>query len=101
MPESPAADEPFPARARAVGRAAYDQPVLRRLMPVTSHFDLWFATGATGQRSATRVGPMIWPHDEGRYGVRDRGELLARFETPEEAVAFVLDVLPEGIGPTR
>ncbi|GAA5023379.1 hypothetical protein GCM10025734_80410 [Kitasatospora paranensis] len=34
----------------------------------------------------------------GFYGVRNRGELLARFETPEEAVALVLADLPEGIG---
>lgn len=44
---------------------------------------------------------MIWPHDEGFYGVRNGSELLARFDTPEEAVAFVVAVLPEGIGPAN
>ncbi|MFJ5228287.1 DUF6193 family natural product biosynthesis protein [Kitasatospora sp. NPDC088391] len=90
----------FP-RVHALLAAAYAQPVLRRLMPVTSHFNLWFSTSSTANRSTTRVGPMVRPHDEGYYGVRDRSELLARFETPEEAVAFVVAVLPEGVGPAR
>ncbi|MFF2819612.1 DUF6193 family natural product biosynthesis protein [Kitasatospora cineracea] len=90
----------FP-RVHALLAAAYAQPVLRQLMPVTSHFNLWFSTSTTARGTTTRVGYMIWPHDEGFYGVRNRSELLARFETPEEAVAFVAAVLPEGIGPAR
>ncbi|MFD8749587.1 DUF6193 family natural product biosynthesis protein [Kitasatospora sp. NPDC059577] len=90
----------FP-RVHALSAAAYTQPVLRQLMPVTSHFNLWFSTSTTARWNTTRVGYMIWPHDEGFYGVRNRSELLARFETPEEAVAFVVAVLPEGIGPAR
>ncbi|MFE3877501.1 DUF6193 family natural product biosynthesis protein [Kitasatospora sp. NPDC059146] len=90
----------FP-RVHALLAAAYAQPVLRQLMPVTSHFNLGFSTGITAKRTTTRVGPMIWPHDEGFYGVRNGGTLLARLETPEEAVAFVVAVLPEGIGAAR
>ncbi|WP_316528268.1 DUF6193 family natural product biosynthesis protein [Kitasatospora brasiliensis] len=90
----------FP-RVHALLAAAYAQPVLRRLVPVTSHFNLWFSTSTTARWDTTRVGPMIRPHDEGFYGVWDRAELLARFETPEEAVAHVVAILPEGIGPAR
>ncbi|MEU8925506.1 DUF6193 family natural product biosynthesis protein [Kitasatospora sp. NPDC048545] len=90
----------FP-RVHALLAAAYAQPVLRQLMPVTSHHNLWFSTSTTARWNTTRVGYMIWPHDEGSYGVRNRSELLARFETPEEAVAYVVAVLPEGIGPAR
>ncbi|MEU4119034.1 DUF6193 family natural product biosynthesis protein [Kitasatospora sp. NPDC028055] len=88
----------FP-RVHALLAAAYAQPVLRQLMPVTSHFNLWFSTSTTARWNTTRVGYMIRPHDEGFYGVRNGSELLARFETPQEAVAFVVAVLPEGIGP--
>ncbi|MFC6593592.1 DUF6193 family natural product biosynthesis protein [Kitasatospora paranensis] len=87
----------FP-RVHALLAAAHAQPALRQLMPVTSHFNLWFSTSTTARWSTTRVGYMIRPHDGGFYGVRNRGELLARFETPEEAVALVLADLPEGIG---
>ncbi|MFC6594202.1 hypothetical protein [Kitasatospora paranensis] len=40
-------------------------------------------------------------HDEGFHGIRNRSELLARCETPEEAVTCVVTVLPEGLGPAR
>ncbi len=90
----------FP-RVHALLVAAYAQPVLRQLMPVTSHHNLWFSTSTTARYNTTRVGYMIWPHDEGCYGVRNRSELLARFQAPEEAVAYVVAVLPEGIGPAR
>ena len=90
----------FP-RVHALLAAAYAQPVLRRLMPVTSHDNLWFSTSTTPNRRVNGVGPMIWPHYERAYAVRDGHEVLARFETPEEAVAFVVAGLPEGIGPAR
>ncbi|MFI5532949.1 DUF6193 family natural product biosynthesis protein [Kitasatospora sp. NPDC051853] len=88
----------FP-RVHALLVAAYAQPVLRQLMPVTSHNNLWFSTSTKPNRRITGVGPMIWPHYERSYAVRDGHEVLARFETPEEAVAFVVAGLPEGIGP--
>ncbi|MFF0392318.1 DUF6193 family natural product biosynthesis protein [Kitasatospora sp. NPDC004615] len=90
----------FP-RVHALLAAAYAEPVLRQLMPVTSHFNLWFSTSTTANRRTTGVGPMIWPHYERSYAVRDGHEVLARFETPEEAVAFMVAALPEGIGPAR
>ncbi|MGW4804621.1 DUF6193 family natural product biosynthesis protein [Kitasatospora sp. NPDC004272] len=90
----------FP-RVHALLVAAYAQPVLRRLMPVTSHDNLWFSTSTTPNRRVNGVGPMIWPHYERTYAVRDGHEVLARFETPEEAVAFVVAGLPEGIAPAR
>ncbi|MFE0461095.1 DUF6193 family natural product biosynthesis protein [Kitasatospora sp. NPDC058965] len=85
-------------RAHALLAAAYAQPALRRLMPVNSHFDLWFATSRTEYRTS-RAGYVIRPNDEGRYGVWHGGELLSRFETPEEAVALVVSAVPEGLGP--
>ncbi|WP_435190586.1 DUF6193 family natural product biosynthesis protein [Streptomyces sp. bgisy126] len=85
-------------RPHALLTAAYARPVLRRLMPVNSHFNLWFSTSAEQPRKA-RVGYGVRPYDEGLYGVRNRGELVARTETPEEAVAILVAALPEGIGP--
>jgi len=85
-------------RPHAVLAAAYAQPVLRRLMPVNSHFNLWFSTGVE-EFWKTRVGYLICPYDEGLYGVRNKGRLVARTETPEEAVALVVAALPEELGP--
>ncbi len=85
-------------RPHAVLASAYAQPVLRQLMPVNSHFNLWFST-SVAEFWKTRVGYGICPYDEGLYGVRNRGELVAHTETPEEAVAFVVAALPEGLGP--
>ncbi|WP_344446328.1 DUF6193 family natural product biosynthesis protein [Kitasatospora nipponensis] len=85
-------------RAHALLAAAYAQPVLRRLMPVNSHFNLWFSTSVEEFWKA-RVGYVICPDDEGLYGVRNRGELIARTGTPEEAVALLVAALPEGLGP--
>ncbi|MFI9363274.1 DUF6193 family natural product biosynthesis protein [Kitasatospora sp. NPDC053057] len=87
-------------RPHALLAAAYAQPVLRRLMPVNSHFNLWFSTSVEEFWRA-RVGYIICPYDEGLYGVRKEGELVARTETPEEAVAFVVAALPEGLGPAN
>ncbi|MFZ3495528.1 DUF6193 family natural product biosynthesis protein [Streptomyces sp. 5.8] len=74
--------------------------MLRRLMPVNSHFNLWFSTSVE-EFWKSRVGYAIRPYDEGLYGVRDEGELVARTETPEEAVALLVAALPEGLGPAR
>lgn len=85
-------------RPHAVLAAAYAQPVLRQLMPVNSHFNLWFST-SVDEFWKTQVGYTICPYDEGLYGVRNKGRLVARTETPEEAAAFVVAALPEGFGP--
>lgn len=86
-------------RSLALLEAAHTQPELRRLTPVTSHSTLWFST-RTGSPS-TRVGYSITPHPDGRYVVRDNGDVIAHTTTPEEAVALVVAALPEGTGPTR
>ncbi|MGW9372235.1 DUF6193 family natural product biosynthesis protein [Streptomyces xanthophaeus] len=82
-------------RAHALLAAAYAQPVLRRLMPVNSHHNLWFSTSVEEPRK-TRVGYVLCPYDEGLYGVRNGGELVARTEAPEEAVALVVAFLSGG-----
>ncbi|MGW3390895.1 DUF6193 family natural product biosynthesis protein [Streptomyces cinereoruber] len=88
-------------RPHALPAAAYAQPVLRRLMPVNSHFDLWFSTSVKEAWTAG-IGYSIRPYDEdGLYAVRNRGKLLARTGTAEEAVAVPVAALSEGIGPAR
>ncbi|MFF8770938.1 DUF6193 family natural product biosynthesis protein [Kitasatospora sp. NPDC015120] len=87
-------------RAHALLAAAYAQPVLRRLMPVNSHFDLWFSTRIE-QPWKAQVGPVIALDHDGPYSVRNRGDLVARTATAEEAVALVVAALPEGTGPAR
>ncbi|MFJ9519926.1 DUF6193 family natural product biosynthesis protein [Kitasatospora sp. NPDC101801] len=87
-------------RAHALLAAAYAQPALRQLMPVNSHFNLWFSTTVDGWMK-TRVGYLICPYDEGRYGVHSESGLVARTETPEEAVALVVAALPPDLGPAR
>ncbi|MFE6056937.1 DUF6193 family natural product biosynthesis protein [Kitasatospora sp. NPDC056446] len=83
-------------RPHALLAAAHAQPVLRQLMPVNSHFNLWFSTSVKAFWK-TRVGHTIHPYDEGLYGVWNKGEPLARTETPEEALAIVVAALPEGL----
>ncbi|SEK33081.1 DUF6193 family natural product biosynthesis protein [Streptacidiphilus jiangxiensis] len=85
-------------RAHALLAAAYAQPVLRRLLPVNSHFNLWFATSVE-EPWKFRVGHVRCPDEDGLYGVRRRGEPVARTETPEEAAALVVAALPAGLGP--
>ncbi|GJF34896.1 hypothetical protein KNE206_75960 [Kitasatospora sp. NE20-6] len=84
-------------RAHALLEAAHAQPELRRLMPVTSHFMLWFSTRIN--YPYVRVGYSVDPHHSGQYLVRDRGEIVARTATPEEAVALVVAALPRDTGP--
>ncbi|MFD8146736.1 DUF6193 family natural product biosynthesis protein [Streptomyces sp. NPDC059708] len=85
-------------RPHALLAAAYAQPVLRRLMPVNSHYNLWFSNRVNEPWKA-RVGYVVCPYDEGQYGVRSNGEIVARTDTPEEAVALVVSALPKGLGP--
>ncbi|WP_143687071.1 DUF6193 family natural product biosynthesis protein [Streptomyces sp. TLI_171] len=92
----------FP-RTNALLVAAYAQPALRRLTPITSHFNVWFSTRIEPSEKKQvgfglwegQVGYGLFPHDERQYGVRRRdGELVARTGTPEEAVALVVAALP-------
>ncbi|MFJ4184808.1 DUF6193 family natural product biosynthesis protein [Kitasatospora sp. NPDC089509] len=82
-------------RVHALLAAAYARPELRQLMPVNSHFNLWFSTGVE-EYWKNRVGYIVCPYDEGLYGVWGGQELIARTETAEEAVALVVAALPEG-----
>jgi hypothetical protein len=86
-------------RVHALLAAAYAQPALRRLMPVNSHFNLWFSPRVEEFWKA-RVGHVICPYDEGLYAVWSGGARLAHTETPEEAAAFVAAALPEGLAAT-
>ncbi|MFC7795831.1 DUF6193 family natural product biosynthesis protein [Streptomyces cinereoruber] len=62
-------------RPHALLAAAYAQPVLRRLMPVNSHFNLWFSTSVKEAWKAG-IGYGIRPYDEdGLYAVRNRRKL--------------------------
>lgn len=79
-------------RVRTLVEAAFDQPALRRLTPVTSHYILWFSSSPS--LPYARVGCSIDPHHNGKYGVRDRGEIVARTDTAEEAVALAVAALP-------
>ncbi|MFF1871170.1 DUF6193 family natural product biosynthesis protein [Streptomyces sp. CB03911] len=83
----------------ALLEAAHAQPALRRLRPVTSHFILWFSTRATFPY--TPVGYSIDPHHTGQYLVRDKGEVIARTTTPEEAVLLTVAALPKDTGPAH
>ncbi|MFJ2779539.1 MULTISPECIES: DUF6193 family natural product biosynthesis protein [unclassified Kitasatospora] len=86
--------------SRALTEAAHAQPALRRLMPVNSHYMLWFSTRVNFPYAS--VGYSVDPHHDGLYVVRnEKGEVVARTETPEEAVALVVAALPEDAGPAR
>ncbi|WP_354644519.1 DUF6193 family natural product biosynthesis protein [Kitasatospora camelliae] len=93
------------ARSLAMLEAAYADPRLRRLTPVFSHFTLRLSSTTTFPH--VRVGGSIDPfHERHWYGVKDmRGHLVARTETPEEAVALVAAMLPhdteQDTGPAR
>jgi len=43
-------------RAHALLAAAYAQPVLRRLLPVNSHFNLWFSTSVDARSVSVSFG---------------------------------------------
>ncbi|MFF2956705.1 DUF6193 family natural product biosynthesis protein [Kitasatospora sp. NPDC057965] len=86
-------------RNLALLEAAYARPELRRLTPVTSHFMLWFSTRA--HFPYARVGYSIDPRPDGRYVVRDRGDVVAHTASPEEAVALVVAELPNDTGPAH
>ncbi|MGF1426477.1 DUF6193 family natural product biosynthesis protein [Kitasatospora sp. LaBMicrA B282] len=86
-------------RNLALLEAAYAQPELRRLTPVTSHFMLWFSTRA--RFPYVRVGYSIDPLPDGRCVVRDKGDVVAHTASPEEAVALVVAALPKDTGPAR
>ncbi|WP_369184619.1 DUF6193 family natural product biosynthesis protein [Streptomyces sp. Y1] len=79
-------------------RAAHAEPRLRRLMPGTSHFSLWFSLSTTYPSVA--AGPTITePLRGGGYLVRFRtDEDPVPAATAEEAVALIVASLPADLG---
>ncbi|MGX1541037.1 DUF6193 family natural product biosynthesis protein [Streptomyces adustus] len=80
-------------------KAAVAQPRLRRLYPFTSHFTLAFSS-STSYPWTMQAG-SIEPLRNGRFMVRRRSPfaVIGEVETPEEAVALVLELLPNGPDP--
>ncbi|MFF0296859.1 DUF6193 family natural product biosynthesis protein [Kitasatospora sp. NPDC004615] len=79
-----------PPGYRAMFEAAFAEPRLRRLTPVTSHFTLWFSVTEYPHQ---RVGQTaIEPLRDGTFLVRDAGPAA----TAEEAVALAVATLPPG-----
>ncbi|MFD8478279.1 DUF6193 family natural product biosynthesis protein [Kitasatospora sp. NPDC059673] len=80
-----------PPGYRALFEAAFAEPRLRRLTPVTSHFTLWFS--ATPKYPYQPVGrTAIEPLRDGTFLVSDAGPAA----TAEEAVALAVATLPPG-----
>ncbi|MGN9807078.1 DUF6193 family natural product biosynthesis protein [Micromonospora sp. L32] len=77
---------------RALLEAAYAEPKLRRLYPYTSHWSLNF--------SASTLLPHVSPPRGGSYDVvSPRGVFVAETDQPAEALALVLDWMPDDISP--
>ncbi|GAA1710432.1 hypothetical protein GCM10009745_68050 [Kribbella yunnanensis] len=96
--EEMAEDIPFPA-VRDLVEAAYAEPKLRQLYPVTSHWSLHFST-CTGF-PFTWVVPFVDPLRDGRYRVcgPHRGTVVGEADTAEQAIALVVGHMPSDIGP--
>nr|WP_255519135.1 DUF6193 family natural product biosynthesis protein [Kitasatospora sp. SID7827] len=92
---------PGPDRVLELWRAAFAEPRLRRLYPISSHHNLWFSTGLGPPYES--VGLLIVPHSDGTYEVRyHRGSSAVAEALPEpvavataaEAVAVAVAALP-------
>jgi hypothetical protein len=85
-------------RARPVLEAAYEHPVLRRLLPVLSHGSLHFST-CTGYPYSWDV-PYIEPLDSGyRVAGPRRGSVIGTADSAADAVSIVVEHLPADCGP--
>ncbi|MGW4382284.1 DUF6193 family natural product biosynthesis protein [Kitasatospora sp. NPDC004531] len=82
----------YPPGYRAMFEAAFAEPRLRRLAPVTSHFRLWFSS--TPQHPYQPVGAHIDPLHDGTFEVRHRDGAVFAAATAEEAVALAVQGLP-------
>lgn len=82
-----------------LAEAASAEPKLRQLYPLTSHWSLHFTT-CTGFPYSWDV-PFVDPLRDGRYRIcgPSRGTVIGEAETAEDAVALVLNGLPENCGP--
>ncbi|MFD8599250.1 DUF6193 family natural product biosynthesis protein [Kitasatospora sp. NPDC059646] len=85
---------PYPPGYRAMFRAAFAEPRLRRLTPVTSHHTLWFST--VPRFPFHRVGPAVCPLNDGAFLVRQRDGEPVEVATAEQAVALAVAGLPPG-----
>ncbi|MEV7169192.1 DUF6193 family natural product biosynthesis protein [Streptomyces sp. NPDC093224] len=85
---------PFPVLLPLL-EAAGAQPRLRRLYPFTSHSILRFSSSTTFPW--TVQGGSVEPLYDGRFRVRRAGPhaVIGEVDSPEEAVALVLELLPE------
>lgn len=86
---------PYPLareEVKALWEAAFAQPRLRRLRPVTSHHTLWFSS--TPDHPFERVGASVEPLYRGGYLVRAGGGEPATVATAAEAVALAVAALP-------
>ncbi|MFJ5231293.1 DUF6193 family natural product biosynthesis protein [Kitasatospora sp. NPDC088391] len=93
---------PWPEFLKPLWEAAFAEPQLRRLYPVTSHYLLWFST--TTDFPFERVGAAIQPFSDGGYLVRARRAEPAAETTGTtvasvgEAVALAVAALPPELG---
>ncbi|WP_282205176.1 DUF6193 family natural product biosynthesis protein [Kitasatospora fiedleri] len=85
---------PYPTRAevRVLWEAAFAEPRLRRLRPVSSHFTLWFSSEP--DYPFERVGAAVEPLHTGGYLVRGLATGPVTVATPAEAVALAVAALP-------
>ncbi|MFI0977593.1 DUF6193 family natural product biosynthesis protein [Streptomyces sp. NPDC021093] len=86
-------------RTLELAEAASAEPKLRQLYPFTSHWSLHFTT-CTGFPYSWDV-PFVDPLSNGRYRVcgPSRGTVIGEAGTAEDAVALVVNGLPENCGP--
>ncbi|MFF2629534.1 DUF6193 family natural product biosynthesis protein [Kitasatospora griseola] len=84
----------YPLGYRAMFEAAFAEPRLRRLAPVTSHYRLWFS--AVPRFPFQPVGGAIDPLSDGGFLVRSSRSSHETVEvaTAEQAVALVAEGLP-------
>lgn len=84
-----------------LAEAAYTEPKLRQLYPLTSHWSLHFTT-CTGYPYSWDV-PYVDPVSDGRYRVcgPSRGTVIGQADTAEHAIGLVLGGLPPDCGPAR
>ncbi|MFJ1755166.1 DUF6193 family natural product biosynthesis protein [Kitasatospora sp. NPDC088134] len=86
---------PWPDFMKPLWEAAFAEPRLRRLYPVTSHYTLWFASNTAFPFE--RVGAAIQPLFDGTFLVRGRSAEPAAGTTVAsvaEAVALAVAALP-------
>jgi hypothetical protein len=83
---------------RELLEAAYAEPKLRQLYPVSSHWTLHFSR-STGDVMLRDV-PFVDPVRGGRYRVNaTTGDVIGEADTAQQAVAMVVAALPPDCGP--